>query len=206
MGEANSLKHLNSPVATSRKESDTTDFTFTFTFPGGASGKEPACQCQSCKKCGFDPWVRKIPWRKKWQPTPVFLTEEAHRGAWQAIVHRVAKSQMWLKQLSRHIRIQFSSVQFSRSFMSDTLPPHELQHSRPPCPPPTPRVYSNSCPLNQWCHPNISSSVISFSSCPQSLPASGSFPWVNYSHEVAKVLEFQLQHQSFQWIFRTDFL
>ena len=54
--------------------------------------------------------------------------------------------------------------------------PHELQHARPPCPSPTPRVYSNSCPLSRWCHPAISSSVVPFSSCPQSLPASGSFP------------------------------
>ena len=60
--------------------------------------------------------------------------------------------------------------------MSDSLRPHEFQHSRPPCPSPTPRVYSNSCPLSQWCHPTISSSVVAFSSCPQSFPASGSFP------------------------------
>ena len=60
--------------------------------------------------------------------------------------------------------------------MSNSLWPHELQHTRPPCPSPTPRVYSNSCPSSQWCHPAISSSVIPFSSCPQSLPASGSFP------------------------------
>ena len=59
--------------------------------------------------------------------------------------------------------------------MSDSLQPHELQHDRPPCPSPTPRVYSNSCPLSRWCHPAISSSVVPFSSCPQSLPASGSF-------------------------------
>ena len=72
--------------------------------------------------------------------------------------------------------IQFSSVQFSRSVMSDSLWPHELQHTRPPCPSPTPGVYSNSCPLGWWCHPAISSSVVPFSSCPQSLPASGSFP------------------------------
>ena len=70
----------------------------------------------------------------------------------------------------------FSSVQFSRSVVSDSLQPHELQHARPPCPSPTPRVYSNSCPLSRWCHPAISSSVVPFSSCPQSLPASGSFP------------------------------
>ena len=69
----------------------------------------------------------------------------------------------------------FSSVQFSCSVMSDLLQPHELQHARPPCPQPTSRLYSNSCPLSRWCHPAISSSVIPCSSCPQSLPASGSF-------------------------------
>ena len=68
------------------------------------------------------------------------------------------------------------SVQFSRSVMSDSLRPHELQHTRPRCPSPTPGVYLNSCPSSQWCHPAISSSVIPLSSCPQSLPASGSFP------------------------------
>ena len=70
----------------------------------------------------------------------------------------------------------FSSVQFSRSVVSDSLQPHESQHARPPCPSLTPRVRSNSCPSSQWCHPAISSSVIPFSSCPQSLPASESFP------------------------------
>ena len=68
------------------------------------------------------------------------------------------------------------SVQFSRSVMSSSLWPHKLQHARPPCPSPTPGVYSNSCPSSRWCHPAISSSVVPFSSCPQSLPASGSFP------------------------------
>ena len=68
----------------------------------------------------------------------------------------------------------FSSV--SCSVVSDSLWPHESQHTRPPCPSSTPRVYSNPCPSSQWCHPAISSSVIPFSSCPQSLPASGSFP------------------------------
>ena len=66
-------------------------------------------------------------------------------------------------------------VQFSPSVVSNSLRPHELQHTRPPCPSPTLRVYSNSCPLNRWCHPTISSSVIPFSSCPQSFPSSGSF-------------------------------
>ena len=70
----------------------------------------------------------------------------------------------------------FSSVHFSRSVASDSLRPHELQHARPPCPSPTPRVHWDSRPLSWWCHPAISSSVIPFSSCPWSLPASESFP------------------------------
>ena len=74
-----------------------------------------------------------------------------------------------------HIRI-ISSVQFSRSVVSDFLGPHESQHARPPCPSPTPIVHSNSCPSSWWCHPAISSSVIPFSSCPQSFPSSESFP------------------------------
>ena len=72
--------------------------------------------------------------------------------------------------------IQFSSVQFSRSVTSSSLRLHELQHARPPCPSPTPGVHSDSCPSSQWCHPAISSSVIPFSSCRQSLPESESFP------------------------------
>ena len=68
------------------------------------------------------------------------------------------------------------SVQFSCSFVSYSLQPHESQHARPPCPSPTPRVHPNSCPLSQWCHPAISSSVVHFSSCPLSLLALGSFP------------------------------
>ena len=74
------------------------------------------------------------------------------------------------------IPIHFSSVQFSRSVVSDSLRPHESQHTRPPCPSPPPGVHPNSCASSRWCHPAISSSVVSFSSCPQSLPASGSFP------------------------------
>ena len=69
-----------------------------------------------------------------------------------------------------------SVAQFSCSVVSDSLRPHESQHARPPCPSPTPGVHSDSCPSSPWCHPAISSSVIPFSSCPQSLPASGCFP------------------------------
>ena len=99
-----------------------------------------------------------------------------------------------------------SVSQFSHSVVSNSLWFHGLQHTKAPCPLATLGVYSNSCPLSWWCHPTISSSVIPFSSCPQSFLAQGLFKWVSSSHQVAKVLEFQLQHQSFQWIFRTDFL
>ena len=74
-----------------------------------------------------------------------------------------------------NISVQFSSDQFSSSVMSNSLWPHESQHARPPCPLPTPRVYSNSCPSSWWWHPVITSCIVGFS-CPQSLPASGSFP------------------------------
>ena len=79
------------------------------------------------------------------------------------------------KNFSQHAAF-LHSVQFSPLVMSDSLQPHESQHARPPCPLPSPGVHSNSCPSSRWCHPAISSSVVPFSSCPQSLPASESFP------------------------------
>ena len=80
------------------------------------------------------------------------------------------------KKHSKTAAYIYSSVQISRSVVSDFLWPHEPQHARPPCPSPTPGVHPNPCPLSQWCHPTISSSVIPFSSCLQPFPASGSFP------------------------------
>ena len=74
-----------------------------------------------------------------------------------------------------HLMWRVTSVQFSHSVVSDSSWPHESQHASPPCPSPTPRVHSDSCPSSQWCHPAISSSVVPFTSCPQSLPASESF-------------------------------
>ena len=123
----------------------------------------------------------------------------------------------WLKNISlifcpeakdsfcSHSEFALSSVQFSRSVVSDSLWPHELQYTRPPFPSPTPKAYPNSCPLSRWYHPTISSSVVPFSSCPQSFHQ-GLFKWVSSSHQVAKVLEFQLQHQFFQCTLRTDLL
>ena len=103
---------------------------------------------------------------------------------------------LWKYQIQR-IAWKFSSFHYisvAQSF--PTLRLHESQHDRPPYPSQTPRVYSNSCPPSWWCHLAISSSVAPFSSCPQSKHQS-LFQWVNPSHEVVKILEFQFQHQSF---------
>ena len=107
---------------------------------------------------------------------------------------------------SKMIQVYTSSVQFSRSVVSDSLWLHELQQARPPCPSPTPGVYSNSCPLSQWCHPAKPSHPLSSPSPPAPNPSQhqGLFQWGSSSHQVAKGLEFQLQHQSFQWTPRTD--
>ena len=96
--------------------------------------------------------------------------------------------------------VQFSSV----AQLCPTWPPHGLQHTKPRCLLPTPGVYSKSCPLSQWYHPTIPSSVAPFS-CLQSFPASESFQMSQFFVSGGQILEFQLQHQSFQWIFRTDF-
>ena len=93
------------------------------------------------------------------------------------------------------------TVQFSCSVVSNSLRIHGLQHARLPCPSPTLRACSNSLPLSRWYHPTMSSSAVPFSSCLQSFPA-----WVSSSHQVVKVLELHFHHQSFQGIFRTDFL
>ena len=79
-------------------------------------------------------------------------------------------------EFSREWNLTSAKVQFSRWVVSDSSQPHEWHHARPPCPSPTPAVYSNSRPSSRWCHPTLSSSVVPFSSCPQSLPASESFP------------------------------
>ena len=140
------------------------------------------------KRPGFNPWVGKIPWRREWLPTPIFLPREFHEQRSLAGPspgdHRVGHDWGTLtfkdtQMISKHMKrcsmsLIISSAQFSRSVVSDSLQHHESQHARPPCPSQTPGVHS--CPSSRWCHPTISSSVVPFSSCPQSLPASGSFP------------------------------
>ena len=108
-------------------------------------------------------WRGKSEKRKyKWQRWTALLWSEKCKS-----VRCIQRSQNWPR---------FSSVQSSHSVVSNSLRSHELQHARPPCPSPTPRVHSNSRPSSRWCHPAILSSVVPFSSCPQSLPASESFP------------------------------
>ena len=129
-----------------------------------------------CRRFEFNPWIGKIPWRRKWQTTPIFLSGESHGE------RSLADYSPWYRKRVRPNLMPTPpapappSVQFSRSVMSDSLQSHGLQHARPPCSSPTPRAYSNSCPSHQWCHPTILSSVTPFSSCLQSFPASGSFP------------------------------
>ena len=104
-------------------------------------------------------------------------TEEP--GGLQSMGSQGVRHNWATKHSSTHVhkngKVTSVSVQFSRSGVSDSVQPHGPQHARPPCSSPTPGVYPSSCPLSQWCHPTISSSVVPFSSCPQSFPASGSF-------------------------------
>ena len=128
--------------------------------------------------------------------------------AWVSIINVEKSSSLFLIFF---LLLLFSSVipnacrlLFSHSVVPDSLWPHGLQHAKLPCPLVSPTVLSNSCPSNWWCHSTILSSVIPFSRLPSVFPTSGLFKRVRSLHQVAKLLEFQLQ--SFQWIFRTDFL
>ena len=106
-------------------------------------------------------------------------------GLWYFCYSSSNRLRQWAKNLNRHFSredVQMTNLlSFSRSVMSRCLHLHGLWHARPPCPLPSPRAHSNSCPSSQWCHPTILSSVISFSSCPQSLPAPGSFTMSQFS-------------------------
>ena len=135
---------------------------------------------------GHKPFYR----RRQWHPTPVLWPGKSH--GWRSLVgcsprgreeSDMTEQLNWIimykmNKLQRYIvqHREYSPVQFSRSVVSNSLRPHEWQHARPPCPSPTTGVHSNSRPSGRWCHPAISSSVILFPSCPQSLPGSESFP------------------------------
>ena len=135
--------------------------------------------------CNKMPWIQHI----KTIPTYLFFSCTGLKSSGLSWVLCLGSHKAWIRAsagmgsyleaveeelLPSSFRL-FSSVQFSRSVMSDSWRPHEPQHARPPCPSPTPRVHPNPCPLSQWCHPSISSSVVPFSCCPQTFPASGSF-------------------------------
>ena len=100
------------------------------------------------------------------------LTQQKYERSQETTMNNYMTIKWTTQKKYKNSSVQFSSV----TVMSDSLQPHELQHARPPCPSPTPGVHPDSCPLSRWCHPAISSSVVPFSSLPQSLPASGSFP------------------------------
>ena len=178
------------------------------------SGK--ALEMQWCSRYRMEWYLSPVP-TQSFFPCPhrvlslsVCLGNERTRVKWKTLLW---ENQITLRAVCRNcwgtkiflvpFLCSFSSVQL---VMSNSLRPHGLQHAGSPCPSPTPRVYSNSHPLSQWCHPTISSSVVNFSSCLPSFPASGSFQMSQLFASGAKVLEFQLQHQSFQWTPRTDLL
>ena len=119
-------------------------------------------------------------------------TENKGRRVFKHLSELVGKYRKTLVGRLEFFFLFFSSVQFSRSVVSNSLQTHELQHARPPCPSPTPRAYSVSCPSSRWCHPSISSYSVPFPPAPNPSQHQGLFQWVNSSHEVAKVLEFQL--------------
>ena len=134
-------------------------------FPCGSTGRESGCNAGNL---GLIPGLGRSPGEGKGYP----LQYSGLENSMDCIVHGIAKSRSRLSDF--HFTMELQSVQFSRSVMSDSLRHHESQHARPPCPSPTPRVHPDPRPLSQWCHPAISSSVVPFSSCPLSLPASES--------------------------------
>ena len=175
--------------------------------------KDSFCCCLVAKSCLtlFDPIDCNPP------DSSVHGISQARILEWVAISYSRALPDPGIEPTSPAWQVEFChwatweaqkthSVQFNCSVMSDPLKPHGLQHARLPCPSPTPRACLNSYPSSQWCHQTISSSVVPFSSHLNSFTASGYFPMSQFFASVAKVLKFQLQHQFFQWIFRTDFL
>ena len=144
-------------------------------LPRWLSGKEPTCSVQKTQVTQVWSLGQEDPLDEEMAPTPVFLPGKSHGQ------RSLAGYSLW----DANSRTQLSDwahwtymllLLFSCKVVSDSLQPHELQHARLPCPSLSPGICSNSCPLSRWCHPIILSSVVPFSSCPQSFPASGSFP------------------------------
>ena len=177
--------------------------------------KNPPTNAGDIRDVGLIPESGRCPGGRHSNPLQSVCPENLlDRGASWATVHRVAKSWTRLKWLSKHPYIHrndtvmdlWGSVQFSHSVMPRSLQPHGLQHARPPCPSPSPGACSNSCPLSWWCHPTISSYVVPLSSRLQSFPESGSLPMSQFFESGGQSIGASVQHQSLQWIFRTDFL
>ena len=151
-------------------------------------------------------------WSKQLQ-SPLGFGRQGHRLHNSVVECRIVRGHIkwdvyWYSHLWTIHSMQegWASVQFGCSVVSDSWRPHGLQHTRLPCPSPRTGAYLNSRPSCRWCHPAISSSS---SSCPPAFTLSqhqGLFQWVGSLHQEAKLLEFQLQHQSCQWIFRINFL
>ena len=139
-------------------------------FPFSRGSSQPRDQTQVSRIAGrfFTSWATRETWCK-WDSGP----DVDQCGEWIC-------EDCWVKRIPTPSEVGrwvvATSVQFSYSVVSRSLQPHESQHARPPCPSPTPGVHPDSCPSSQWCHPAISFSVVPFSSCPRSLPASESFP------------------------------
>ena len=135
--------------------------TISLGFPDGTSDKEPEANAGDIRASSSIPGSERFPWRRVWQPTPVFLSGELHG--------------------QRSLESSYSPVsQFSHSIVFDSVQPQGLQYTRLACPSLTPGVCSNSCPSTWWCHPNNSSSVVPFTSCLQSFPAARSFPMSHF--------------------------
>ena len=164
-------------------------------------GKESACSAEDARDVALIPGSGKIPWRRKWQPTAVFLTGKCYGQ------RSLVDCSPWITESDTtertHTHTPVFSVQFICSVVSNSLRPHGLQHARLPCSSSTPRAYLNSCPWSRWCHPTISSSVVPFSSHLQSFPASGSFPMSQFFVSGGQSVGLSASAKSFQWIFRT---
>ena len=149
-----------------------------------------------CTICLFV-WKFKTAVNKKHIPLKIICSVSTFRGI--RVKHKI------LMKKCVHITV-VEVLQFSRSVVSYSLRPHESQHARPPCPLLTPGVHSSSCPSSQWWHPAISSSVVPFSSCPQSLPASGSFPMSQLFAWGGQSIGVSASASVHQWTPRNDLL